>query len=195
MASNGIFCLEGEWDADLRRRMSVEPILQLLEGLKIAKYIHRDVATEEEFEYFIDKWTERRYRDYRVLNLAMHGDTGAVYLGQDVLTLERLAEILAGRCGDAIVYFGSCLTMDGDHADLTRFVRRTGAKAVIGYATEVSWVHSASFEVVLLQQLVSHLEDGRRNDYIFRRIAEEHGDYATRLGLTIATKSQVYRAE
>ena len=194
-ASKGIFCLEGEWDADLRRRMSVEPILQFLEGVDVARYIHRDVATREEFEYFIDKWSQPRYRNYRVLNLAMHGDAGSVYLGRDTLALDEVGEILGGRRLDAIVYFGSCLTMDGDAADLTRFVRRAGVRAVVGYSGVIDWLSSASFEVVLLQQLVTHLESTHRNDYLFRRITEEHGDYARNLGLTVATKSRVYRAE
>lgn len=194
-AIKGIFCLEGEWDSDLRARKSVEPILQLLEGLKLAKYIHRDVATREEFTYYIDKWSQPRYSNYRVLDLAMHGGAGAVGLGRHTLTLDEVGEILGGRRPDAIVYFGSCLTMDGDDADLTRFVRRAGVKAVVGYSAVIDWLASASFEVVLLQQLVTHLESTHRNDYLFRRITEEHGDYARNLGLTIATKSQVYRAE
>ena len=85
--------------------------------------------------------------------------------------------------------------MDGDEAELKKFVRLAGVKAVVGYSGVIDWLSSASFEVVLLQQLVTHLHDARRNDYIFRRITEEHGDYARNLGLTIATKSQVYRAE
>lgn len=195
MASNGIFCLEGEWDKDLRQRVSVEPILQLLEGLKIAKYIHRDVATREEFEYFIDKWCQAPYRDYRVLDLAMHGGAGSINLGRDDLTLDELGAILGARRSDAIVYLGTCLTMVGDDADLKKFARLAGVKAVIGYSKVIDWVSSSSFEVVLLQQLVTHLQDDRRNDVIFRRITEEHGDYARNLGLTVATKSRVYRAE
>lgn len=194
MAWNGIFCLEGEWEADMRRRVSVEPLLELLEGLKRVRYIHRDVATVEEFDYLVGQWQKRRYDDFRVLYLAMHGSAGSVRLGRDSLDLHSLGERLAGLCDQSVVYFGSCLTMDAEDADLRAFVKKTGARAAVGYSTEIDWVKSASFEVVLLDQLVTHIDAERRSDFIFRRIVAEHGDYASGLGLTIATPNRVYRA-
>lgn len=194
-ALNGVFCLEGEWDRDLRGRRSVEPILELLERLEAIRYIHRDVATVEELQYYVDRWQERPYDRYRVLYLAMHGDTGCVDLGRDSLDLNSLGEVLEGKCSGSIVYFGSCLTMVGDGQALTDFVKRTGALAAVGYTQEIEWVQSSSFDVVLLEQLTRHLEDGRRMDYIFRRLTEQHGDYARDLGLTIAAKTRVYYAE
>lgn len=58
----GIFCLEGEWNPDdLRSRSSVEPILHLLERLKLATAIHRDVASKAELAFYLGKWVQRRY--------------------------------------------------------------------------------------------------------------------------------------
>ena len=49
----GIFCLEGDWERDLRSRTSVSPELELLEKSNHPKvpYIRRDVGTVTEFDY------------------------------------------------------------------------------------------------------------------------------------------------
>lgn len=73
----GIFCLEGEWDPDLRRRKSVLPILELLERLDVARTIHRDVATRDELAFYLAKWGQKRYRDCEVLHLACHTEMSA----------------------------------------------------------------------------------------------------------------------
>ena len=194
-ALNGVFCLEGEWDRDLRGRRSVEPILELLERLEAIRCIHRDVATVEELQYYVGRWQERPYDGYRVLYLAMHGNSGSLHLGRDGLDLTSLGEALEGLCEGSVVYFGSCLTMDAEPGEINTFVKRTSALAAVGYVTEVDWVETAAFEVILLEQLVRHIRDARRSNYIFRRITEQHGEFASNLGLTIATKTRVYYAD
>lgn len=75
MAKGGIFCVEGQWHRDLRDRSSVLPTLDLLERRGRIRFIHRDVATEEELNYFVGRWGLKQYCDYQVGFLAMHGDT------------------------------------------------------------------------------------------------------------------------
>ncbi|WP_147455986.1 DUF6642 family protein [Nocardioides mangrovicus] len=186
---SGIFCLEGQWDSDLRDRKSVRPILELLDSLRIAAFIHRDVATTDEFEYFVNKWVQKRYDDYRVLYLAMHGEDGSVYLGRDDVMLEDLQEMLRGKCGGKVIYFGTCLTLRGDAKRIQEFARVTGARAVVGYQREVDWLQAAAFEVLLLQRLST----GLRSDAIFNRLVKEHGLFAKSLGLVVGTKNQVHR--
>ena len=130
---SGIFCLEGEWAADLREKMSVRPILELLDQLWVAPFIHRDVATTDELRYYAGKWSQKRYDRYGVLYLAMHGNEGSVYLGRDDVTLDELQEMLTGACKGKVVYFGSCLTLKADGKRLQEFARVTGARAVVGY--------------------------------------------------------------
>jgi len=186
---DGIFCLEGEWSADLRERMSVRPILALLEHLGIADSIHRDVATMDEFEYYVSKWQLKRYADYKVLYLAMHGDAGSVYLGRDQVSLDDLEETMRGACSGKVIYFGSCLTLKGDPKRLQQLARVTGARAVVGYRRSVPWLECAAFEVLLLDRLAT----GLRSDAIFNRLVNEHGLFAKSLGLVVATRTQVHR--
>lgn len=88
-----------------------------------------------------------------------------------------------------VVYFGSCLTMRSDPKRLQNFAKVTGARAVVGYRKEVSWLESAAFEVLLLDRLCL----GLRSDAIYNRLVKDHGTFAKSLGLVVATKSQVHR--
>lgn len=188
MALPGGFCLEGEWDRDLRQRMSVEPVLELLERIRLARYIHRDVATLTEFEYYLKKWGQKGYHDFEVLYLAMHGEMGTLHLGKDSLVLADLAELLQGKAANRIIYFASCSTMLEDEGALKDFVKTIGARAAIGYWEDIGWLDAAGFEVFLLERLLR----GSRSDAFFRGITKEHPALVDKLGLTVATKSRVY---
>lgn len=183
----GIFCLEGEWDPDLRRRQSVLPILELLERLDLARTIHRDVATRDELAFYLAKWGQKRYRDYEVLHLACHGDAGSIQLGRDEMGLEELAALVTGKSQGRVVYFASCLTLGLDEDRLVNFQKQTGAKAVVGYAKEIDWVDSAAFEVLLLDRLLR----GNRTDAFFRYLHADHGEFARQLGLVVVGRGGV----
>ena len=189
MIGDGIFCLEGEWSSDLRDRISVQPVLDLLEALGIATYIHRDVATLDEFGYYMAKLTQRRYDDFKVVYLAMHGDEGSIYLGHDQVNLDELEAVAGEACRGRVIYMGSCLTLKSEPKRLQDFARRTGARAVVGYRREVDWLDSAAFEVLLLDRL----SRGLRSDAVFNRLVRDHGALAKSLGLVVATRTQVHR--
>ncbi len=167
----------------------MRPILELLDQLGVAPFIHRDVATTDELRYYADKWGQKRYDRYGVLYLGMHGHEGSVFLGRDDVTLDELQEMLTGACKGKVVYFGSCLTLKADGRRLQEFARATGARAVVGYRRAVPWLESAAFEVLLLDRLCM----GLRSDAIFNRLAKDHGPFAKALGLVVATKNQVHR--
>ena len=77
MARNGIFCLEGDWWGSLKhsKQSSVKPLLKLLNQYHSdnVPFIHRDVATRQELEHYLRKWTLKSYQRYPILYLAFHG--------------------------------------------------------------------------------------------------------------------------
>jgi hypothetical protein len=78
---NGVFCVEGEWHADLAERGSVLPTLELLERLGRLRFIHRDTATADELRYFLDSWlSSRRYAAYEVGFFASPGTPTSLQL-------------------------------------------------------------------------------------------------------------------
>ena len=191
MAANGVFCLEGEWETDLRKRDSVLPVLELLERLDQIKWIHRDVATIAEAEYYLKKWSQRRYVDYEVLYLATHGDKGKLYWGPRVsMTLDELAEILGDSAKGCWVYLGSCLTLFNER-EVRRFVEQTGVKAVLGYRKEVDWIESASFDVILLSEMANF--SGTPTTF-FKNLMSRYGELAAMLKLVVGTKNDILHA-
>jgi hypothetical protein len=156
MTPGGIFCLEGQWDRDLADRSSVEPTLDLLNRLGLARFIHKDVATREELEYFLDRWLLKKYADYRVGFFAMHGEPTRLLLTDRLaIGLDALASHLNGRCVGKRLYFASCSVMRTSDAALQSFLSVSGAALVCGYTREVDWIESAAFETIVLDALAN----------------------------------------
>ncbi len=196
MASNGVFCLEGEWSPDLRTRESVLPILELLERLGQIKFIHRNVGAEAEVRRHLKKWSQSRYGDYQVLFIASHGDKGQLTWSSDRgaesrSSLDELAGLLDGAAAGCYIYFGSCLTLF-DRPEIERFVAQTGAAAVLGYRKEVDWIEAAAFEVLLISWIANH--NGRPKT-LFDGLMKRHGELAKLLKFAMGTSRGVYRAQ
>ncbi|PRY52234.1 hypothetical protein BCF74_13413 [Knoellia remsis] len=192
MSANGVFCLEGEWSADLRSRDSVLPMLELLERLAQIKFIHRDVATVTEVQRYLRIWKQKRYSDYRVLYLAAHGDKGSItWSSRNRSGLDELAIALRDTAADRYIYFGSCLTLFNSD-EVMRFARATGARGVLGYRREVNWLESAAFDILLLPEIANH---SGRPSTVFKRVAKRHGELARHLKFVLSTSTHVLRAQ
>ena len=151
----GVFCLEGDWEKDLKGRTTVRPFLELLERshYPAIRSIHRDVATQGELEHYLKKWRLKKYDAYPILYLGFHGDPGTVFMRagkKEPVELEWLGERLEGSCKGRLIHFGSCGTLGAHASRLSRFLAQTGAVAMSGYKTDVDWIQSAAFELLLL---------------------------------------------
>ena len=158
---NGIFCVEGQWHRSLTDRSSVLPMLDLLERLGRASFIHKDVATEEELSYFLGRWTEARYSRFRVGYFAMHGEAQTLSMTDRCsVSLDSVAEVLKGACAGKRLYFASCSVLRAPQQVLSRFLETTGAAMLCGFTRDIDWIESAAFELGLL----GHLVNGERVD-------------------------------
>ena len=174
--AKGIFCLEGDWWS-VKDKTSVEPLLRLLETAACWKvpYVHHDTATHEEFYHYLKKWSGRTFASHPILYLNFHGERGGIVVGEgrsSTISLNELAEHLAGTCKGRVIHFGSCCTLDVHGRELNRFLDRTGVCAVLGFRNEVEWMKSAAFELLLmvLLQDVSFKRPGMRK--LWRRLNE-----------------------
>lgn len=150
----GIYCLEGIWHEDLREKSSVRPILELLHSNQGIDHIYHSCATKEEIEFFIKKWTQRKYNKFPILYLAFHGEKNTILLGDNMTySLDDLAELLTGKCGNSIIIFGSCSTLAIRKNYLKKFLDRTGALAIGGYQKDVDWLPSVAFEMLILSEM------------------------------------------
>lgn len=186
--AKGVFCLETDWWG-VKDSTTVEPVLQLLQQHADSRvpYIHRDVGTREELDYYLAKWCQRGLAQYPILYLALHGDQEQVWMGDgrrknSVVTLEHLAEALEGKCKGRLIHFGSCGTLGIDGRKLTTFLKRTGAVAISGYRKDVDWFDSTAFETLLLGRLQDRAFTKPGMAALLRQLKADAGGLARRLG-------------
>ena len=154
--AGGVFCFEGQWEEDLTKRGSVLPTLELLERLGSIRYIHRDTATAEELNYYLDAWLSRKYADYKVGFFALHGKPTQLCLShRNTVEMDELAAWLSGRCEGRSLYFGSCSVLRASDRTLQEFLHETKASMLCGFTKVIDWVESAAFETVVLNALVN----------------------------------------
>ena len=161
--AKGIYCLEvGEWFGSLKKKTSVEPLLQLLEESPLrVPYIHRDIATYGELVFYLNKWTQAKHNDYPILYLAFHGEPGEIALAKQngrttYLSTEDLFSDLKGRCHKRIIHFGACSVLNIHGHTVNRYLRESCALAISGYTSYVDWVTSSAFDLLFLAQLQSN---------------------------------------
>ncbi len=182
----GIFCLEGDWERDLRGRTTVTPVLDLLERSHYPsiRSIRRDVATSGELAHYLEKWRLKKYDDYPILYLGFHGNPDILFVGADrtdPVGMGWVAERLKGACRGRIIHFGSCSTLAAHGNRLNHFLRATGALAVSGYRCEVDWIQSAAFELVLLSALQFNTFTRQGLEAALRRVMSDAGTLARSL--------------
>ena len=173
----GVMCLEGDFEDSLEDRSSMLPVLDLLErvGHDGITYIHRDVGTRAELDHYLRKWIQRE--DYYTLYLSFHGNADGIQVSDHEdgsATLEHLADVLADAITDCVVHFGSCGVLAADDRRLQHFLKRTGARAVMGYTTSVDWIDSAALDLIVLATLGRYQQLGRS-----LRLLEEAPRYAS----------------
>lgn len=168
--TKNVFCLEGLWDNNLKKRSTIEPVLQLLESRQTSKYIHKNCATTTELEFYLERWSLKAYSDYPILYLAFHGTENLVHLVDRAITLDKLAEILEDKCSGRIIIIGSCSTMNIDKRHLKNFVIKTDALALFGYKTDVDWVKSTANDLLVFEALQDNEFSLRGIDAILKKI-------------------------
>lgn len=186
-----VFCLETYSWYKGKNRTSVEPILELLRRMGRCDYLHRDVATRSEFEYFLNDYLDKVNKAYPILYLGFHGsdEPPCICLGNgEQISLDELSEMIDGSCSNRVIHFGSCSTMNMHGNKLNNFVSSTQALAVCGYREEVGWLESAAFETLILGTLqeVSFTKQGMGK---FDRLLRERAEHLYKtLGFKIKVK-------
>lgn len=151
-----IYCLEGNWEKDLRKKSSVDSSLMFLEKNCGIKHIHKHCGTKETLFYYLDKWKYKKYSSYSICYLAFHGFEGEITVGKDGVTLEEIADVLEGSCKDKIIFFGSCLVLQADRSRINNFLEKTGALCVCGYKISVDFLASSVFEMLVINMLQNY---------------------------------------
>jgi hypothetical protein len=151
-----VFCLEGEWEKDLRDKSSVSAALEFLHSNCGIEYIHKNCGTVDNMKYYLKLWKKMQYKHYSICYLAFHGKQERIEVGDGSLNLDELAEILNGSCRNKIIHFGSCNTLDTDLRSVKKFLDTTKALCVCGFKTDIDFVESSVFDMLLLQKFQNY---------------------------------------
>lgn len=185
--TNGIFCLEGLWNNNIKRHSSINPILVLLTLNENVKNIYHDCGTKEELEFFIKKWkTKSVKKEFPILYLAFHGSEGCLKINERVkCSLTELATMMGSECEGTIVLFGSCSTLGFDSRKIQTFLKRTNCFAALGYKEDVFWMESTAFELLILDALKEANFDTKGKNKLEQEIKVKTGNLRKKHGFRL----------
>jgi len=146
-----VFCVEGDWQKDLRDNSSVRAALTFLQQNLEVKFIYKQCGTRENLEYYLSLWKQRKYAPYSIGYFAFHGQPESIQVGKEFVTLDELGDMLMDSCQDKILHFGSCKTLNTDEKTIKRFLETTGALCVCGFESEINFVESSAFDMILIE--------------------------------------------
>jgi hypothetical protein len=164
----GIFCIEGEWESDLKDQSSIRPLVDFLANSdSLIAPIYRRVATSESFAYFAKQW--RNYPNHTIGYFSFHGAKGSLSLGQERLDLAALGKLLEASCEGKHIVLSSCQTLSVPTEHLDAFRKQTGARSVSGYAKSPDWIESSAFDVILMTNLLYHDSPSKTESWLRAR--------------------------
>lgn len=170
---SGIFCFEGEWSDDLVDKSSVRPLLEFLHNAIEIDFLHRNIGTKEELEFYCRKWVDKNFEKYEIGYFAFHGIKGKLNLGEKTsVSVEDLGQFLEGKCEGKIIYFGSCSVLNMNDKDIYEFKKITKAKGVCGYRSDVDWVESSAFDLLLFYVLSHYDSPSKSVKYLEKTVPE-----------------------
>lgn len=183
----GVFVLESDWNRDLRKPATVEPLFQFLDQSYRIPSVHRHVGVITQLVHYLDTWCQARYQNYPILYLGFHGHPGTFECAQEngrVVrhTLEELAGWLQGRCRGRYIHIAGCHTLNVPKRSLRAFLETTGAAAVSGFTKEIEWAGSGAFDLLLLTHLQQRAFNRVGFQLVERDLLAEAPGLAERLG-------------
>lgn len=163
-----VFCLEGDWATDLRDRSSVKASLTFMSQNFGVKYIFKQCGTIDNLKFYLEKWKDKKYKDYSICFFAFHGQPGKIEIGNGLVTLEQLADMLQGSCKDKIIHFATCRVIATDKKRIEKFLEDTGALCVCGYENEVDFLESSIFDMIIIDMFQQYLNMGMVETSIYK---------------------------
>jgi hypothetical protein len=134
-------------------------------------------------------WRRKELFDTPVYYLAFHGRPGGVNPLIGRIEADALCEAFANYGGYTnLAYFACCNVLRGEKGRrfARNFLRISGMRAVIGYATTVDWMESLVADMLFLHRFYRDPSPWRNLKRIFRSVQRDY-PLARRLGHTLIT--------
>ena len=161
-----LVCLETYWSdrhVQAFRERSVRPFFeglaaQLEPPLAVA---HRFMDSPAQLAAYTRRkegllWRDPQTFDTPVYYLSFHGSPGKIHTALARIGPAALCRAFAGwgKGYDNLVYFGACSVFEGRRGALfaRQFLKSSGCRAVVGYATDINWMDSMLTDLLFLRR-------------------------------------------
>ncbi len=174
-----IFCIEGDWETDLRKSKSVLGVLEFLKSISKIDFIHRNCSTKIEFINRLEQF--KKYSSYSILYLAFHGSSNTIHLGDETINLNEIQEILKDKLENKIIYFGSCQTLKTSNINLSKFIEVTKARCLVGFAKDVDFIEGTVLDLLFFDMAQKYI----LSNSLIAKFDKEHKALSNKYGFTI----------
>ena len=130
----GVFCLEGYWPIPF----SAKSTLYKLQQKYGVDFLYKGPVTLNQFWNGIELWLSEKSKQFPILLLAFHDEPGRIYVGDEAVTLEQIADFIKGRGAGKWLHVSSCLTLKINSKRLSKFIADTNLDGVSGYERSIS---------------------------------------------------------
>jgi hypothetical protein len=157
---------------------------------------HRFVESLEHLAQYTRKpggllWTDPVAYDAPVIYLAFHGSPGTVYTALERIGPRGLCDAFEGHGSlPALIYLGSCSVLKGEVGEKLGkdLLETSGARALLGYTTDVDWMNSLVVDMLFLKRFYSDIDPWNNLEDIYNSILQDFGP-AEGMGYTLILKS------
>jgi hypothetical protein len=180
-----LVCLETYWNEKLFQSFSVKPFFEAMAPLlhPPLQVAHRFVESAAGLAYYTRRpegvmWRQADLFDAPVFYLAFHGKPGTVLSLTGNIGAHSLIEAFEGYGGGYrnLVYFAACSMLRGAQGErfARQFVKKTGVRGIIGYATRVDWMASLVADLLFLHRFYRDASPWRNLRRIFNSVQRDY---------------------
>ena len=149
-----IFCLEGDWNDNLKVKSSILPALELLQVNATIESVYKTCSTKTEFFARIHQLlsNKTKYGKFQIIYLAFHGFKGGIQISPiEEITLAEFAEEFEDKLENKMIHFGSCSTLKTHNEEITSFLKKTNALAISGYQKNIDFISSTVVDILFFE--------------------------------------------
>jgi hypothetical protein len=157
-------------------------VLSALSDMGQARHVRRHINDPDDLVLQFKKWGQRQHDSFNIGYVALHGSPGTAHVGRKSVDLLSLGEKLSKPAmSKKILHFGSCSVLDLTPKERRELRVALGVKAMTGFTTDVEWIESLAFELLLFDVLTWY----KRLDFAADFIKKNHGAFAKKLGFVM----------
>lgn len=200
-APRKLVCLETYWSdrqTQVFRERSVRPFFEGLSAQldPLLAIAHRFLDSPAQLAAYTKQregllWRDPQSFDVPVYYLSFHGSPGKIHTALARIGPARLCQAFAGWGAgyDNLVYFAACSVFAGAKGErfAREFLRASGCRAVLGYATDIDWMESMLTDLLFLRRFYADRNPWKNLRAIHDSVLADFAP-ARRLGHTLHTR-------